>query len=137
MSRRHLDRSCAASTDSSLSDKSFLMVSNHHPLRPSSPSFPRHLHHQHSLCCHLFLFSSQYRPLPLQHTFMHILRYFSTFAVRLILSFLILSSLVTPLIHHNMFISATSNFFSCAFFPSHISAPYIIAGHSIALYTGN
>ena len=35
-----------------------------------------------------------------------------TFVVPLILSFLILSSLVTPLIHLNILISATSNFFS-------------------------
>ena len=38
------------------------------------------------------------------------------FVVPLILLFLILSSLVTPLIHVNILISATSNFFSCAFF---------------------
>ena len=51
-----------------------------------------------------------------------------TFAVPLILSFLILSNLVTPLIHLNFLISATSNFFCCAFFTAHVSAPYIIAG---------
>ena len=48
-----------------------------------------------------------------------------TFVVPLILSFLILSSLLTPLIHRNILISATSNFFSCAFFTVHFSAPYI------------
>ena len=37
-----------------------------------------------------------------------------TFVVPLFLSFLILSNLVTPLIHLNILISATSNFFSCA-----------------------
>ena len=31
----------------------------------SSPSFPRHLHHHHSLA-HIFVFSSQYLPIPLQ-----------------------------------------------------------------------
>ena len=44
-----------------------------------------------------------------------------TFVVTLILSFLIMSSLVTPLIHLNILISATSNFFSCAFFTAHLS----------------
>ena len=55
------------------------------------------------------------------------------FVVSLILSILILSSLVTPLI--NIFISTTSNFFSCVFFTAHVSAPYIIAGHTTVLYT--
>ena len=58
-----------------------------------------------------------------------------TFVVPLILSFLILSILVTPLIHLNILISATSNFFSCAFFTAHVSAPYIIAGLTTVLYT--
>ena len=47
-----------------------------------------------------------------------------TQVVPLILSFLILSSLATPLIHLNILISATFNF-SCAFFTAHV--PYIIA----------
>ena len=51
-----------------------------------------------------------------------------TFVVPLIISFLILSSLVAPLIHLNILISATSNFFSCAFFTAQVSAPCIIAG---------
>ena len=58
-----------------------------------------------------------------------------TFVVPLILSFLILSSLMTPLIHLNILISATSNFFSCAFFTAHVSVPYIIAGPTTFLYT--
>ena len=58
-----------------------------------------------------------------------------TFVVPLILSFLILSSLVTPLIHLNILISATSNFFSCAFLTAHVSALYIIAGLTTVLYT--
>ena len=37
---------------------------------------------------------------------------------------LILSSLLTLHIHHSILISATSNFFSCAFFNSHVSAQY-------------
>ena len=36
--------------------------------------------------------------------------------------------LATPRIHLNILISITSNFFSCAFFTAHVSAPYIIAG---------
>ena len=37
------------------------------PLRSSSPSFPRHLHHHHSLAHILFIvfFSSHYTPIPL------------------------------------------------------------------------
>ena len=58
-----------------------------------------------------------------------------TFAVPLILSFLILSSFVTPHIHRSILISATSNFFSCAFFNAHDSAPYISAGLTTVLYT--
>ena len=50
-----------------------------------------------------------------------------TFVDPLILSFLIMSSLVTTLIHLNILISATSNFYSCAFFTAHVSGPYIIA----------
>ena len=57
-----------------------------------------------------------------------------SFVVPLILSFLILSSLVTPLIHLNILISATSNFFSCAFFTAHVSAPYIIVCLTTVLY---
>ena len=53
-----------------------------------------------------------------------------TLVVHLILSFLILSSLVTPLIHLNTLISATSNIFFCAFFTANVSASYIIAGLS-------
>ena len=80
----------------------------------------------------MFVLSSQYMPLPLQPTFLEISH---TFIVPLILSFLILSSLVTPLIHLKILISATSNFFSCAFFTAHISALYIIAGLTTVLHT--
>ena len=51
MRRLHLTRSCASSPDSSISNKSFLMLSNHlhfgHWLFLSF--FPRHLHRHHSL----------------------------------------------------------------------------------------
>ena len=70
----------------------------------------------------------------LQPTFLHIS---PTFVVPLILSFLILSSLVTPLIRLNILISATSNFFSCAFFTTLVSALYIIAGLTTVLYTSD
>ena len=112
----------------SLSDKSFLMMSNHLRfgllLLPGTsivitllPTYSSSLlntcpYHFNLLCCTFFDISP-------------------TFVVPLILSFLILSSLVTPLI----LISATSNFFSCAFFTSHVSAPYIIAGLTTVLYT--
>ena len=46
------------------------------PLQFSHPSFPRHLHHHHSLA-HIFFFSSQYMPIPLKPTFMHFHGYFS------------------------------------------------------------
>ena len=70
-----------------------------HPLalRTSSPSLPRHLYHHHYLA-HTFFFSSQYTHIPLQTSFLHFLGYFSNFAIPLILLFLILSTLVTPLI---------------------------------------
>ncbi len=55
---------------------------------------------------YVFFFSSQYMPMiPLQPTFLVIS---PTFVVPLILSFLILSSLVTPIIHLNILISATT-----------------------------
>ena len=75
---------------------------------------------------YVFVFSSQYMPIPLQPT---------SFVVPLIISFLILSSLVSPLIHHlNLLIAATSNFLSCAFFTADVSAPSIIAGLTTVLY---
>ena len=60
---------------------------------------------------------------------------FPTFVVPLILSFLILSSFVTAHIHRSILISATSNFFYCAFFNARVSAPYISAGLATVLYT--
>ena len=131
--RLHLGQSCASSPDNPLSDKSFLMLSNHLrfglPLllfpAPPSPSlsslrirllFSKHAHTTSTYSC----------------TFLDIS---PTFVVPLILSLLILSILVTPLIHLNILISTTSNFFSCAFFTAHVSAPYIIAGLTTVLYT--
>ena len=58
-----------------------------------------------------------------------------TFVVPLILSFLILFSFEPPHIHRSILISATSNFFSCAFFNAHVSAPYISAGLATVLHT--
>ena len=46
------------------------------PLWSSSPSFPRHLHHS---LAYVFVFSSQYTPIPLQRTLLHFLGYFSHF----------------------------------------------------------
>ena len=127
-------RSCASYPDSSISDKSFLMLSSHlrfgFPLllspAPPSPSLS---------CLRILLFSihahTTYFNL-LSCTFLDIS---PTFVAPLILYFLILSSLVTPLIHLNILISATSNFFSCAFFSAYLSAPYITAGLTTVLYT--
>ena len=86
-------------------------------LRTFPPSLPRHLYNHHSLA-HTFFFSSQYMTIPLQTTFMHFLDISPTFAIPLILSFLILSSLVTPLIHLNTIISATY----CDFFTAHVES---------------
>ena len=124
--RLHFAWSCASSLDNSLSNKLFLMLSNH--LRFGLP---------------LLLFPGTSIPITLLPTYSSLLNtcpyHFNllsctfldiapTFVVPLILSFLILSSLVTPLIHLNILISATSNFFSCAFFTAQVSAPYTIAG---------
>ena len=132
--RLHLGRSCASSPDNSLSDKSFMMLSNH-------PRF----------CLPLLLFPGTYIPITLLPTYSssllktcpyHVillsctfLDISPTFGVPLILSFLILSSLVTPLIHLNILISPTSNFFYCAFLTAQVSALYIIAGLTTVLYT--
>ena len=67
------------------------------PLWTSSPSFSRHLHRHHSLA-YVFVFSSRLNTCPYHFnlfscTFLDIS---PTFVVPLILSFLILSSLVTP-----------------------------------------
>ena len=104
------------------------------PIWSSSPSFPRHLHRHHSLA-YVFVFSSQYVPIQLQPTFCTFFDISPTFVVPLILSFLILSSFVTPLIHLNILISATSNIFFCAFYTAQVSAPYIIADLTTVLYT--
>ena len=132
--RLHLDRSCASSSDNPLSDKSFLMLSIH--LRFGLPlllfpgtSIPDTLFPTYSSS---LLETCPYHFNLLSCSFLDIS---PTFVVPLILSFLILSILVTPLIHLNILISATSNFFSCAFFTAHVSAPYIIAGLTTVLYT--
>ena len=129
----HLARSCASSLDNSLSDKSFLMLSNH--LRFGLPLL---LFPSTSIAITLLptyssslLNTCQYHFNLLSCTFLDIS---PTFVVLLILSFLILSNFVTPLIHLNILISTTSNFFSCAFFTAQVSAPYIIAGLTTVLY---
>ena len=117
-----------------LSDKSFLMLSNH--LRFGLPLL---LFPGTSIAITILptYSSSLLKTYPyhfnlLSCTFLDIS---PTFAFPLILSFLILSSLVTTLIHLNILISATSNFFSCAFLTANVSALYIIAGLTTVLYT--
>ena len=56
-----------------------------------------------------------------------------TFLVPLILSFLILSSFLTPHMHHSIRISVTSNLLFCAFSNTHVSAPYTSA--TTVMYT--
>ena len=75
MRRLHLARSCASSPDNSLRQVVPGVVQPP-PLRSSSLSFPRHLRHHHSLP-YVFVFYSQYMPIPLQSTFLHFLGYFS------------------------------------------------------------
>ena len=132
--RLHLARSCASFLDNSLSEKSFLMQSNH--LRFGLPLL---LFPSTSIVITLLptyssslLYTCPYHFNLLSCTFLDIS---PTFVVPLILSCLILSSLVTPLIHLNILISATSNLFSCAFFTAQVSAPYAIAGLTTVLYT--
>ena len=104
-----------------LSDKSFLVLSNHLRfglallLFPNTPS-------PSLFCPHILLNTCPYHFNLLSYTFLDIC---STFAVPLILSFLILPTLVTPLVHLNILISATSNFFFCSFF----TAPCISTIH--------
>ena len=66
--------SCASSSDHYLSAKAFMMLS--HNLRFGLPSTHQYLHRHHSLA-HIFFFSSQYIPMPLQPTFLYFLGYFS------------------------------------------------------------
>ena len=70
-------------------------------------------------------------------TFLHFLDILSTFVVVLIRSFKILSTLVTAIIHLNILISATSNFFSCPLFTVHLSAPYIMQFYQSITYFNN
>ena len=58
----------------------------------------------------------------------------STLTVLLMCLFLILSFLVTPIAHLNIFISATS-ISSCFFVTATVSSPYTIAGITTELYT--
>ena len=74
-----------------------------------------------------------YPHIPFQPTFVHFLGYSSPFHCPYNLCPLILSSFVTPHIHLNSHISATSSFFSCAFFTAHVSAFYIQS--IVSIYT--
>ena len=104
-------------------------------VQPSSlrSSFvPCHFHRPPS---YVVLLSSHHMPIPLQPPFLDILCNFPHFRCPLILSFLILSSVVTPHIHRRIPISASSNFISCAFLNAHVSAPFTSAGLTTVLYT--
>ena len=59
----------------------------------------------------------------------------STLTVPLWYSFLILSFLVTPIANLNIFVSATSIFFTCFFVTATVSSPYTIASLTTELYT--
>ena len=109
---------------------SVLYLSNHLllglPLKIPSPM----CFHFHRPPSYAVLLSSHHMPIiPYHFNFLswNSFAFFLTFVVPLILSFLILSSFVTPHIHRSIHISATSNFFSCAFFNAHVSAPHTSA----------
>ena len=117
----HWTRSCPYSPENSLSNKSFLMLSNllcfGLPLLlfPGTSItitiFPTHSSSLLKTCPYHFNL--------LSCTFLDIS---PTFAAPLILSYLIMSSLVAPLnTHLNILITATSNFFSCAFLTAQLS----------------
>ena len=108
MKHLHLTRSYASSPDNSLSDKLFLILSNHFRFGLPFLLFPRTSITITLLpiySCSL-LDTCPYHFNLLPWTF---LDNYPTFVVPLILSFLILSSVMTPLIHLNILISATSN----------------------------
>ena len=109
MRRPHLARSCSSSPHNSLSNKVVIDVIQLPPLWSSSPSFPRHLHpiNLFPMYSYSLLNTCPYHFSLLSCTFVDIS---PTFVVPLILSFLILTSLVTPLIRLNILISATFNF---------------------------
>ena len=125
--RLNIARPCASSPANSLSDKSILKLSNH--LRFGLPLL---LFTGTSIAITLLpTYSSSLLNTCPYHFNLHSCTFLDispTFVVPLILSFLILSSFVTPLVHLNIFISATSNLFSCAFVTAQVSAPHIIAG---------
>ena len=107
MRRLHLARSCVSSLDNSLSNKSFLMLSNRLPFGLPLLLFPGTsiaitLLHTYSSSLHS---TCPYHFSLLSCTFLDIS---PTFVVPLMLSFLILSSLMTPHIHLNILISAVS-----------------------------
>ena len=117
----------------SLSDKSFLMLSNHPALvflyfYSQAPPPP-------SLSCLRIRLLFSIRAHTTSTYFPALSWIFLPPSLPLILSFLILPSLLTPLIHLNILISATSNFFSCDFLTAQVSAQYIIAGLTTVLYT--
>ena len=103
--------------------------------RSSSPSFPGTS--IPTIRLPILLLFSIHAHTTSTYTFLHFLDVLSTLVVLLIRSFLILSSLVTPLIHLNILISAISNFISCPFFTANVSAPYIMTFYHSITYFNN
>ena len=127
----------ASSTGNSLSNNLFLMLSTH--LRFGLPLllFPGTFITITRCLGILLLFTIRAHTsahTTSTYTFLHFLEKISTFVVLVIRSFLILSSLLTPLIHRSILISATSNFFSCPSFTAHVSAPHIMKCHRSITY---
>ena len=102
----------------------------HSPPLRSSFLLPIHTHPRLSFT-HLFLISFHDMAVS-SYTFLNIS---PTFVVHLIISILVLYTFVIPHINLNILISATSNYFCCAFFATHGSALYTIAGRKTMLYT--
>ena len=128
-------RSCASSPYNSLSDNLFWMLSNHPHFGLPLLLFPCTSVTITRLSI-LLLFSTHAHTTS-TYTFLHFLDILSTFVFLLLRSFLILCSLVIPLIHLNILISATSNFFSCPFFTAHVSALYIMKCYHSITYFNN
>ena len=112
--------SCASPLDNSLSDKSFLMLSNHLRIGLLLLLFPgMHLHHHHALFCphillllfiylfiYLFILLNYTCPYHFNLTLLYFLVYFSHLRWPSILSFPILTSLLISLINLNILVSA-------------------------------
>ena len=104
------------------SSSSLLVDNITHSVQQFSSSIPSPLYfHLHRLPSYIVPLSSLYMPIPLQTTILSFLSIFPTFVVPLIISFLILSSFVTPHIHRSIRM--------CDLFHIYFHVPYSISMH--------